>query len=60
MAGRANGLLIISNLSRDKDGAVRSALVMQRSRWRGKDLSVGSAITWYNSDGKVGRPYLQA
>ena len=42
MAGRANSILVISNLFRDKDGAFRSALVMQRkeSRWRGKDLPV--------------------
>ena len=30
MAGRANSILVISNLFRDKDGAFRSALVMQR------------------------------
>lgn len=34
MVGGVNGILAISNLSVDKDGAVNPALVMQRSSWR--------------------------
>ena len=34
MVGQVNGMLIIRNLSVDKDGAVNPALVMQQSRWR--------------------------
>ena len=37
MVGEVNGILmVISNLSVDKDGAVKSALVMQRNGWRGE------------------------
>ena len=34
MVGEVNGILLISDLSVGKDGAVKSALVMQQSGWR--------------------------
>ena len=34
MVGEGNGILLISDLSVGKDGAVKSALVMQQSGWR--------------------------
>ena len=38
MVGEINGILVISNLSVDKDGAVNPALVMQRSHWRRREI----------------------